>query len=317
MADYSSKLKLLRRFTGDRFDRYDPEKLTERQRDTIDRWYGLTYDLPTKLRVVRQYTGDAFSEAKGYSARRGVYTLGRLRTVEKYRNVVRELTDRPHRVMTPPPGMKIEAFEFSGQKGFGKFKKAIIPVPHASDRYTFEIDPDRPKGSRFLLINRRTKERSWHIPARVFVEENDELFDEDADVPPEFFEAIIREYAVDGHVYMIEAGDYHMWGSAGTPRTVGEKLSELFKNYGAGNFDQFDRNSHFIGNWFRGVQVFGADAATAYITERRRADIERREERQLPEGYHTRALKSGDLGLFYKGRLVGTVSPSGQVTRRG
>ncbi len=316
LATYRDKLRTLRRYAAERFAKYDPDNLSKRQRDTVDRWYDLTWDLPTKLRVVRQYTGDNFSEAKGYGTRKGQYTLGRLRTVDRYKNVVRELTDRPHRVIEPKPGEKREAFEFTGQKGHAKFRKAIIPVPQAGARYRFEIDKSRPKGSQFVMINTRTKERSWHVPAHVFLDENPNLYEEDEDTPPEFFESVLNEYAERGHVYMIEAGDYHMWGAAGPVRRVAEELSELFKHYGVGTFDPFDKNSHFIGNWFRGVQVFGAGEATSYVNERRRAQITRQEERPLPEGYHVRELRSGDKGLFFKGRLVGTLSRTTPVTRK-
>jgi hypothetical protein len=109
------------------------------------------------------------------------------------------------------------------------------------------------------VTNRRTGERATHIPAGAFLDENEALYDEDAELEAGFFEGVISDYT-DGRnvVLVIEAGESHMWGDAGTPRTTGEHLAQLFKTYGAGNFSPFDPASHFIGNWFNGVKVYSA-----------------------------------------------------------
>lgn len=261
-------------------------------------------DLTDKLRALRRYTGDRFSPARGYDARKPL-SRSRKRTIERYYTQLVELTSRPHKVITPPRGAKREAFEFTGQVHFPKFVKAILHTPDPDAKYTFEIDKTRPKGSRFIVINQRTREKSWHIPAAVFLEQNPDLYDEDQDTPPEFFEEIIYEYAENGEVYLIESGDYYMWGSAGTPQSVSEKLSDLFKQYGAGNFDVTDKNSHFIGNWFRGIQVFqDARDLRPYLEDRVRHEAERIKERGIPAFTKYRVLKSGAIGTFYRGKLV-------------
>lgn len=206
--------------------------------------------------------------------------------------------------------MKREAFEYTGQKHLPRFTKAFIPTPDANGRYSFTLDKTRPKGSRFTVINRRTRERSWHIPAEVFLEENELLYDEDAEIPPEFFQAIIEYYAVRGQVYMIEAGDFHMWGDAGPPALVAEKLSLLFKQYGSGNFDPYDKNSHHIRNWFRGIKVFGQDEMSEYGTERALHSRRRQTEWNLAPQEHWRMLRSGDLGHFVKGKLADRIPRS-------
>lgn len=267
-------------------------------------------DLSDKLRIVRKFTGHRFGPGRGYDARKSL-SRSRQRTINKYYEIVRELTDRPHKIIVPKKGQKRETFSFTGQLHMPKFVKAIIVVPDAGAQYKFFMDKQRPKGSRFTMINRRTGEKSWHIPASAFLDENELLYEEDQDNPPEFFQAVLEEYAVGGQVYMIEAGEYHMWGSAGTVETISQKISELFKQYSAGVFDANDANSHFVGNWFRGIQVYSPTEAAVYMGER--AEHEAKRIREFNEkaggnvmqfGRRFRLLKSGDIGEFVFGKLV-------------
>jgi hypothetical protein len=261
-------------------------------------------DTKNKLAVVRRYTGDRFSAQRGYDARKPL-SRARLKTIDRYFEMIQELTARPHKVVTPPKGGKREAFEYTGQIHHPRFTKAIVHTPDPAAKYVFELDKSRPKGSRFIVTNRRTREKSWHIPAAVFLDENAALFDEDEDTPPEFFADVLEEYGEAGEVYLIEAGDYHMWGAAGSVQRVSEKLSDLFKQYGAGNFDAMDKSSHFIGNWFRGVQVYSdARDFRPYLEDRVRAEGARLRERGLEPFTKHRVMKSGAIGTFHQGRLV-------------
>jgi hypothetical protein len=275
--------------------------------------------LADKLKIVRKYTGDRFGAGRGYDLRKPM-SKARQRTIGKYFDMVTELTSTPHKIIEPARGTKRETFEFTGQIHHPKFTKAIIRIPDPTARYTFSIDKTRPKGSRFTVINRRTREKSWHIPAAVFLDENENLYDEDEDIDPDFFESVLEEYAERGEVYLIEAGDFHMWGSVGSIERVSGKLSELFKQYGAGNFDQFDKNSHFIGNWFRGVQVYSdARDFRPYLEDRVAHEVNRLTERYGNDagnfrGRHFRILKSGAIGEFYQGRLIGTIQPTAPAT---
>lgn len=242
----------------------------------------------------------------------------RLRTIDKYFNLILELTDRPHRIYRPKKGEKREAFEFTGQKSHPRFTVAIVPVPIENDPYTFYLDKSRPKGSRFVMQNRRTRERSWHIPAEVFVDEDPELFDDDADIDPGFFEAVLEQYAEQGprHTYVIEAGEYHMWGASGRIPKVSAKLADLFKEYGSDRFDRFDKNSHWIGNWFRGVQVYTNpdEFATYAMRQAEKKATYLRERPGLDPFTKYRALKSGDIGMFVRGKLTQVV-PTGRSKR--
>ena len=278
------------------------------------------------LETVRRYTGDRFSAAKGYDLRKPL-SRRRVKTIEKYFSMVEELTSRPHRVITPRKGEKKETFAFTGQDSHPRFTKAIVVIPDATQSYRFEIDKSRPKGSQFTIINKRTKERMFHIPAELFVEEfyeqsdGDDLWDHE-EIDPAFFEDVLDEYAERGGVMMIEAGEYHMWGSAGHPRRIAEKLSSLFKQYGASNFDQFNKNSHWIGNWFRGVQVFGDAQAGVYATERFYHELKRLEDRYGDRanqfmGRKIRPMSNGRIGEFYQGELQGSIGIRELYERQG
>lgn len=288
--------------------------------------------LRDQLRIVRRYTGDKFSDDRGYdagSAKREGMSRARIRTVERYFNRIQELSDRPHRVYgggrdKPTksgsawrPHEKREAFAFTGQKGFPRFQVAIIPIPVPTDPYAFDLDMTRPEGSRFVMVNQRTGERSWHIPVEVFVWENPQLWDEDEALEAEFFEDVLDRYAEKGprHTYVIEAGEYHMWGSSGKIPKVAEELAKLFKNYGAGNFDAYDRNSHFIGNWFRGVQVYSnPDEFAAYAMRQaeKRAKFYRERRPGMDPFTRYRGLNDGSLGVFNRGELIQRVRPAGR-----
>lgn len=266
--------------------------------------------------MVRRFTGDRFSGAKGYDLRKGL-SKARTRTVEKYYEMLVELTSRPHQVVKPPKGAKREAFSFTGQSRHPRFEKAIIHTPDPGASYSFEIDRSRPRGSRFVLVNDQTQERLWHIPASVFedvaAEYEADIFAEGEEPDGSFFADVIREYGA-GEVYVIQAGNYHMWGAAGTPDTVGDKLAELFRDYGAGNFDPNDRSSHFVGNWFRGVEVYqDARDFEPYFSARVEAKVRRDQERRTSHPFQKiRRLKSGDLGVFERGQLQ-QVIPSATI----
>lgn len=279
--------------------------------------------LTDKLRMVRKVTGDKFSSAAGYDLRKGL-SKRRQKTVEKYFEMLVELTARPHQVITPPKGAKREVFEFTGQKKHPRFAKAFVHVPDPAASYTYELDRSRPKGSRFVVVNEQTGERMWHIPPEVFLELDPELYEDGEEPDAGFFEDVIRTYGERGEVYVIQAGNYHMWGTAGTPSTVADQLARLFKDYGAGNFNDRDPNSHWVGNWFRGVEVFGdASDFAPYFDERVKAKARRDAERQTAHPFQKiRRLKSGDIGIFERGRLAQVIrsetipAPKGGRRRR-
>jgi len=277
-------------------------------------------DIRRELALVRKYTGDRFSAARGYDLRKPM-SAARVRTIHRYFTMIEELTSRPHKIFVPPKGTRKEIFEFTGQKTHPRFKKAIVVLPDATQTYRWEIDKSRPKGSRFTLVNKRTKERMWHIPAEMFDQEYSQAYDEniwdEEELSPEFFADVLEEYAVEDAVYMIESGDYHMWGSAGEIPHVAEKMAKLFKEYSHDRFDRYDKHSSWIGNWFRGVQVFGTRDALSYMAERGQADIERLYDRYgnsapLMQFTHIRMLKSGDVAQFKHGELKASV-PRSQI----
>jgi len=274
-------------------------------------------DFKKQLQIVRRYTGDKFSSEKGYDLRKPI-SKARMKTVHKYYEMILELTTRPHKTVAIPKGWKREMFEFTGQKAHPRFVKAIIHTPDPEAKYEFSLDKSRPKGSRFNVVNKRTQEKSWHIPAKVFIEGHPALFNPDLDIPASFFQQIIEEYGEEGRIFMIEAGEGHMWGSAGSAERVGEKLSSLFKNYGSDKFDPGDKNSHFIGNWFRGVQVYSdVNDLLPYVENRTRAEVKRLEKYGLPPFTKYKLLRNGQIGYFLRGELQFAISPQGVVQTSG
>jgi len=269
-------------------------------------------DIRKKLEAVRAVTGDAFSARKGYDLRKPL-SKRRIKTIEHYYEVLLDLTSRSHVVYTPKKGEKMEAFEFTGQTGMPRFTKAFVHKVDPDAQMAFVVDKTRPKHSRFVAFNRKNGQAHYNVPASAFIDEQDDDLEAQGIDPGEHYADILREYAPDAEMFMIAAGPHYMWGSAGQHEMVGQKVADLFRSYGAGQFDPGDKNSHYFGNWFNGVKAYTrAQDAFPYMRERVRADTIRREERHIttPEKY--RVLRSGDIGVFLNGRLIRSV-PSAKV----
>lgn len=263
-------------------------------------------DLRKKLDKVRRFTGDRFSAGRGYDARKTL-SKKRQKTIERYFDAITELTAREHLLYKPKRGEKKEVFEYTGQKGYGLFNVGIIHKPDSNAHYTFDFDRERPKGSRFQVINKNTGERSWHVPADPFWE-----FDGDEDELREYYGDLLDEYAEDAEVFLINAGEHHMWGSAGGADFVADKLADLMNQYGSRYFDPFNKNSNHINNWFRGMTAYASDRdVAAYLDER----AEHQEKQQAKYNYHmvgtdrgnvrsrVRILRDGSIANFVDGKL--------------
>lgn len=272
----------------------------------IEKWHELAADYGANLRLIRPYTGKNFSTAKGYNGSKRA-SVRRARTVARYAHVTEELLSRDHVVYVPPKPAKREAFIYTGQEDFRQFTKAIVFRPSKAAKLKFEIDQDRPEGSRFVVTNRKTGETSWHIPDTPFWDILPEYDEELEDFNPEHFERVLRDHAEDGDTFMIQAGDHHMWGSAGNLEKVGEKLADLFKQYGDSYHDAANSNSHNIRNWFRGITVYSRDEELRpYLHERGEERVRALRAAELPVHNYTirlRLLKNGDIGLYIGGRL--------------
>lgn len=264
-------------------------------------------DIRKKLEAIRAVTGGYFSAKNGYDLRKPL-SKRRQKTIEKYYEVLVDLTSRPHVEYRPRKGEKTEAFSYTGQKHTPKFDRAFVHKVDPDASLQFVLDKNRPKGSRFISYNKKTGQSYYHVPASAFIAFEDDDLEEAGEEVEDFYEDVLREYAEDAELFLINAGNNYMWGSSGQHEAVAKKVADLFRNYGAGNFDPGDKNSHYYGNWFNGVTAF-TRAADAYplIAERYRANERRKEERHIMTDDKIRVLSSGDLGLFRNGRLIRTV----------
>jgi len=241
--------------------------------------------------------------------------------IERYYNKIVELTARETVTYKPKRGEKTEAFAYTGQTGWRKFAVAIIHKPDRSARLTYQIDRSRPKGSRFVVTNRNTGQRYYHIPAKAF------LWFEDYDLPPEFaaylaslgidpndlseeelYQYVIEFYAEDAEFFLIQAGEAYMWGAGGGREQVAEKIKTIINNYGEALFDASDPNSSYYGNWFKGVTGF-TDRFDAFpMINTARAKIRARRERykiRTPENTTYRTLSDGSIGVFVDNAYTG------------
>jgi len=212
--------------------------------------------LKTELAVVRRYTGDKFTPAKGYDARR--LNFGQRMAVLKYFNKIQQLTAKPFVEYTPRRGEKTEAFNYTGQKGYRAFTKAIVYHPDPTHKISFEVDKSLPKGSRFTVVDSgpknapRSPSRYFQIPARYFVAN----WEDYADTFEEYIQLILDEYAPGAELFLIKAGDGYMWGAGKGRSNLAAKLTELMQNYSAAFYDPNNKQSSYFGNWFQGVMAF-------------------------------------------------------------
>lgn len=260
-------------------------------------------DLSHKLALIRRFTGDRFSAARGYDARKKL-SRKRIRTINRYYDLIVELTGRSHVVYTPKKGERREAFEYTGQSGYSYFNRAIIHTPGKAAKYDFYMDRTRPQGSRFTVLNKSTQEMSWHIDPDLFwMVIDDGITDEER---IDEFTDILNEYAEEAEVFLINAGEHHMWGNAGNAPVVAKKIDELFRNYGADIFDPSDRNSNYIGNWFRGVTAYKPKSSIdRYITDRYLARRKYLEDTHRQTNYKIRYTRYGEIIFMERGTLMG------------
>jgi hypothetical protein len=250
---------------------------------------------------VRQYTGEWFTPAHGYDARKPP-SFGRRMAVLKYYRKIQELTSVETQVYTPKRGEKREAFNYTGQRGYGKFTKAIVRKVSPDQNLQFSIDKTRPKDHRFVATDVNTGRRYYNIPAR--------MFDGDS-IDTDFYRETLDEYAGDAEFFLITAGEAYMWGAGGGKAQIAAKLSEIFRNYSATQFDAHDKNSSYYGNWFRGVTGFTSRFdILPEIGRARKRQREYRERYGITTARKYRRLLGYDnngnrlMGVFENGTLI-------------
>lgn len=284
-------------------------------------------DVRKLLPLVRRYTGDHFTPKNGYHAGKPL-NFGQRMAVLKYAEKIEELISRPVVEYRPKRGEKTEAFEYTGQKGFRFFDRALVHKPDPDAELEFSIDKSRPKGSRFVPINKKTLQRYYHIPAKVFLDIDflpDEFIEwlivekgEDLDEIAEeiLFEYLIEWYSEDAEFFLIQAGESYMWGAGGSRDAVAEKIQTIVNNYGPSLFNANDKKSSYYGNWFKGVTAFtNRFDAFPMIAEAQRKKRERQEKYRLKGDSKWRMLKDGSFGRFEGGRLMERVYLHGRELR--
>lgn len=256
-----------------------------------------------QIEEVRRFTGDAFTSKNGYDLRKPL-NFGRRMAVLKYYRKIEELISGPYQEYRPRTKQeKRSAFEYTGQNGYNKFSKAIISKISPSHDYTFSVDKSRPRGSQFVVTDKVSGQRYYHISAQVLLNAEEEAH-ENGENPNEYIEAVIEQYAEDANFFLIQAGESYMWGSAGGAEQVADKISLILQNYGASMFQANDKRSSYYGNWFRGVTAFTRrQDAYPLIAAGLRKKRERMEQYHLGESKFRR-LKDGSIGEFRNGALL-------------
>lgn len=252
------------------------------------------------LRLVRRYTGDAFSPQNGYDLRKPL-NFGQRMAVLRYANKINELTSQNHVLYKPKRGEKTEAFSFTGQSGWRKFNVAIVHAPNVKAKLSFEVDKSRPRGSRFIAIDRRNGQRYYHIPAKVFLdaEEEEDLSETEA------YQQILEDYAADADIFLINAGESYMWGAGGGHEQVAKKIQAIFQNYGDSMFSAANKNSSHYSNWFRGVTGWtDFNDIRPAMADAFRKKRERAEKYHIDTKHKYRRLRDGSIGQFRDGELL-------------
>lgn len=274
------------------------------------------------LKKVRRFTGDSFTPARGYNLNKGL-NFGQRMAVLKYSRKIDELTSRPYVEYKPKRGEKCEAFNYSGQRSYNKFDRAIIFHPAPRHKLSFNIDKSLPRGSRFTVEdhgpkdNQRPPSRYYSIPGRLLINES---WPDEFDTYQDYLEWLFSVYAPGAEIGIIQNGDNYMWGSAGGPHEIAEKLSQLMNNYGSDKFDPDNRHSSYYKNWITGLLCFTSrfDAFPAIADGARKSDAnksrwytERQKQRliSLDEwDVKYRHTASGRIAKYRNGQFVGYVN---------
>jgi hypothetical protein len=258
--------------------------------------------------------------------------FGQRMAVKKYFDKIQELTNVETQVYTPKRGEKTEAFAYTGQTGYRKFTKAIVRKISPAQKLTFKVDKTRPRGSRFVVTDKTTGRIFLNIPARLFEPdyyepefydwvaelfgfgETDDAVDYIQTIPPDdanelYSEYILETYAGDAEFFLINAGESYIWGAGGDRKSIARKIRKYKEQYSATNFDVNDKNSHYYGNWLRGVTGFGSRFDVLdRIGEAQAKRRAFRDKFKMESGVNYRRLKNGLIGEFRNGQLVRSFS---------
>jgi len=174
----------------------------------------------------------------------------------------------------------------------------------------FSIDKSRPKGSRFVVRNKTTGERSYRIPRDVFLEYEEEDYMLEGIEETDYYKEVLDQYAEDAEIFMVQAGDHYMWGATGNSDDVASKITSLFREYGSRNFNADDKGSHHYANWFNGVVAYSNRYdAIPYIADRVAHERQRRVDRHIYTNLKYRKLRNGKIGVFDGQRMVDSFWP--------
>lgn len=224
--------------------------------------------------------------------------------VLKYFRKIEELTHSPYVEYTPRTRMeKREAFSYTGQTGLPRFTRALVRKVSAKIEETFYIDPSRPKGSRFVVQDKISGQRFYHIPGKVLLDAEEEA-QENGENPNEYIEAVLEQYAEDAKFFLIEAGESYMWGSAGGSEQIAAKIGLILQNYGGSMFDASNKRSSYYGNWFKGVTGFTRRQDAYPMIEKGLLDRNARQQKYNLGPNKYRRLKDGSIGEFRDGHLL-------------
>lgn len=278
-----------------------------------------------QLKKVRRFTGDNFSAARGYDARKPL-NFGQRMAILKYARKIDELTARPFVEYKPKRGEKTEAFNYTGQKGWRKFDRAIVYHPAPKHKLTFEIDKRLPPGHRFTVIDKgepgkpRAPSRYFNVPIKYFLVEG---WEQHFDSFEDFVRAVMEQYAPEAELFLIQTADNYLFGSAGGIEQFATKLDQIFNNYGSDKFDPNNKNSSHYRNWLTGVKAFTSRfdilpeiGEGIRRRERNRERLLRPDQVQFIKsqglwGMKIRRLRNGKYGVFQDGKFLGYVQAEG------
>lgn len=222
----------------------------------------------------------------------------------KYFRKIEELTHSPYVEYTPKTKVeKREAFSYTGQTGLPRFKKAIVRKISGKIQEEFILDTTRPKGSQFVVKDKVSGQRFYHIPGKVLLAAENSA-QENGQNPNEYIEAVLEQYAEDAKFFLIEAGESYMWGSAGGRGQIADKISLILTNYSGNMFDANNSKSSYYGNWFKGVTGFTRRQDAYPMIEKGLIGARERREKYGLGPNKFRRLKDGSVGEFKDGHLL-------------
>lgn len=199
------------------------------------------------IKTIRHFA-KGFRGAEGYDLRKPWKDLPKYQRAKlrRYFNIIDPLTAHPFKAVRPRRKDRLKTLQkFSGQTDFPKgMTTAIVPVADPTEKLEVKYSKDNKKVHNIMEGN----------VGRTIIEFISDILIND---PSLAVNLAIAQLPSDTRRLMLMAGDHLI------ARPIGANFDSLLQavqyyqgRYGTDNFDPRNKNSHYFGNWMKGIYTY-------------------------------------------------------------